>query len=201
MTTTTTNKALTTGTKEKIKSLLGKGLSPAVVATATGVSDSYISQLISDPHFAAEVAELRTAALQAHSDRDATYDSIEDSLLEKLKDCIDYMVKPGEILGAIKVINGAQRRGTNLTNSTNGALTNQTVINLVMPNHVISSFATNANGQVVEAQHHIETTKEETTTKEHGSNTVSAPNNLPNKQSLVTLPSNNVKELLANTRK
>lgn len=166
---------ITVGTKQKIIEMLGKNIAPANVGMAVGVTESYISQLLADEDIAAEVSRLRTESLEAHSARDAKADSIEDKLLDKLKDSVDYMVKPGEILRAYQVVNQAKRRGVDSASST--PLANNTVINLILPKHTMARFTTNSMGQVVEAQKHNDDGSTET-------------------QSLVTIQSNKVKALL-----
>ena len=133
-------------TSAKALTLLGQGLPAVAVAAALGVSESRISQLVSDPDFAAQVAELRFANLSKHASRDAEYDSLEDSLLEKMKDLLPLMQRPMEVLKAIQVINSAKRRGASAPES----LTNQSaVVQLLMPTQIIQQFTTNINNQVV----------------------------------------------------
>jgi hypothetical protein len=128
--------------------LLGQGIDPGVVASAVGVSDSRISQLISDPYFASRVAELRYVELEKHATRDAAYDSLEDDLLEKLKNCIPYMLKPMEILASIRVINQAKRRSIGQVQSVQAKAE---VINLTMPIQIIQQYRVNGNNQVIQA--------------------------------------------------
>jgi hypothetical protein len=135
-------------TESRALSLLSQGLGPEVVASAVGVSTSRISQLLSDPEFAAKVAEGRYENLAKHNVRDNAYDSMEDDLLQKLKDCLPYMVRPMEILKAISVINAAKRRGSSAPES---ITSQQTVVQLVMPTQIIQSFTTNVNNQVIKA--------------------------------------------------
>src|SRR5882672_10943954 len=80
--------------RERVLKLLGQGVEQEVVATAVGVSPSYISQLLADPEFASAVAELRLLNLEAASDRDSKYEALEDKLLKKLDETADYMTKP-----------------------------------------------------------------------------------------------------------
>lgn len=138
----------TTSTESRALALLGQGLSPEVVAAAVGVSPSRISQLISDPEFAAEVAELRFKNLSKHNERDNAYDALEDQLLQKLKDCLPYMMRPMEILKSIQIINAAKRRGSSAPES----ITNQqTVVQLVMPTQILQSFTSNIHNQIIKA--------------------------------------------------
>ena len=138
-----------TGNARKALDLLGSGVQPVQVAAAIGVSEGYISQLLSDEQFQLAVAQKRYDSLLAASARDASYDAIEDELLQKLKTSLAFMTKTGEILAAIKVINGAKRRGAS---SAVGAQANSQVVQLVLPAGVRARFAQDAQGQVVEVQ-------------------------------------------------
>lgn len=138
----------TSTTETRALALLSQGLGPEVVAAAVGVSTSRISQLLSTPEFAAQVAEGRYENLAKHNQRDNAYDSMEDSLLAKLKDCLPFMMRPMEILKAIQVINAAKRRGSSAPES---ITSQQTVVQLIMPTQVLQSFTTNVNNQVIKA--------------------------------------------------
>ena len=138
----------TTTTEDRALTLLGQGLGPEVVAAAVGVSTSRISQLLSTPEFAGAVAEARYENLAKHNSRDNAYDKMEDQLLEKLKDCLPYMMRPMEILKAISVINAAKRRGSSAPES---ITSQQTVVQLIMPTQIMQSFTTNINNQVIKA--------------------------------------------------
>lgn len=138
----------TTTTEERVLALLGQGLQPEVVAAAVGVSPSRISQLVSQPDFAAKVAELRYENLAKHNTRDNAYDSLEDVLVAKMKDLIPMMFRPSEILKAIQIINGAKRRGASTPEA---IVSQQTTVNLIMPVQVIQQFTKNVDNQVVKA--------------------------------------------------
>ena len=146
MATSSTISTARSPTETKALTLLGQGLPAAAVAAALGVTESRISQLVSDPQFAAEVADLRFSTLSKHSSRDSEYDSLEDALLEKMRDLLPLMYKPMEVLKAISIINAAKRRGA----SAPEALTSQaTVVQLRMPTQIFQQFTTNINNQVV----------------------------------------------------
>lgn len=128
--------------------LLGQNIEPALVASATGVTVSRISQLISDPEFSAEVAELRFQNVVANSDRDKKYDSMEDALLDKLKDMLCMMTRPLEVIRAISVISAVKRRGPT------GVATLEKigeVVQINMPTVIHHTFITNINKQVIKA--------------------------------------------------
>jgi hypothetical protein len=137
-----------TSAQSRALSLLGQGIGPEVVASAVGVSVSYISQLLSDPEFAGQVSSLRYESLAKHNVRDSAYNSLEDSLVEKMRDCLPYMIRPLEILKAIQIINSAKRRGSSTPDS---ILAQKEVVSLVMPTQIIQQFTTNINNQVIQA--------------------------------------------------
>lgn len=136
-------------TESRALSLLGSGITPEVVAASLGISVSRISQLLSEENFAAQVAELRFQNLQKHNVRDSEYDSLEDKLLEKLKDCIPLMHRPMEILKAIQVINAAKRRGASAPES---IIEKQTIVQLTLPIQIVNKFKTDINGQVTQVE-------------------------------------------------
>lgn len=135
-------------TEEKALKLLGQGYGAGIVASACGVSESRISQLLSDPVFAEEVASLRFASLQKHNEVDSQYDDIEKKLLDTLNDLLPLMMRPMEVLKAISVINAAKRRGASAPEQ----ITHQNaVVNLVMPVKIVNKFTTNITNQVIQA--------------------------------------------------
>ena len=136
-------------TEQRALNLLGQGIEPSIVASAVGVTEARISQLVSDPHFAARVAELRYVNLAKHSDRDREYDDLEDTLIDKLKDLMVYMSKPMEVLAAIRVINQAKRRSLGVSSElTQGRAQ---VVQLVLPIQIVNQFKLNSNNQVIQA--------------------------------------------------
>lgn len=135
-------------TKFRALELLGNNISQEVVASALGVSASYISQLMSQDVFSSLVAERRFKQLSAHNLRDNKYDALEDTLLDKLTQAAPMMYRPGELLAAIRVINGAQRRGS----SAPDALTTKAPVReITLPTKIVQQFTTNINNQILVA--------------------------------------------------
>ncbi len=134
-------------TEEKALALLGSGLGPEVVATACGVSASRISQLLSEPEFAAAVSELRFTALQKHNERDNTYDALEEKLQKQLGATIPMLMRPMEIARVLSVVNAAKRRGSSAPESVHNQ---NTVVSIMLPTKIIQNFTTNINNQVVQ---------------------------------------------------
>lgn len=125
--------------------LLGDGIPPEQVASALGVTPSAISQLLSEESFKDEVLERKYQNLAAHNARDSKADSLEDTLLDKLKSSVEFLHKPLEIAKVYSVLNAAKRRGS----SAPASLTNQNqVINLILPKTIIHNFQVNQVNQV-----------------------------------------------------
>jgi|WetSurMetagenome_2_1015567.scaffolds.fasta_scaffold50990_2 hypothetical protein len=135
--------------KDKIKQLLGDGHPASVVAAAIGCSEGYISQLLAQEEFRAEVQQLKLSRLGDNTARDGKYDKIEDKLLAKLDEAADMIYKPQEILRALKITNEAKRRGGMSAGADVGAGQNN-LVRLNMPVFVQQNFILNAKSEVVE---------------------------------------------------
>ncbi len=137
-----------TSIEDRALKLLGSGVQAEAVAGALGVTPARISQLLAEEVFSKQVADLRYESLQKHNKRDNRYDSLEDTLLEKLTKSLPLLVKPESILKAITVVNGAKRRGQ----SAPAQVTNQqNIVNIILPNIIVDKFVTNGDNQVVRA--------------------------------------------------
>lgn len=134
--------------EEMALALLGDGIAQEAVASHLGVTESYISQLVSKDEFAAQLIALRYENLSKHNARDKAYDGIEDELVTKMQESLPLLFRPEAILKAIQVINAAKRRGSSAPASVNQQ---QTIVKIVMPVRVINRFTTNVMNQVVEA--------------------------------------------------
>jgi len=139
---------VSTSINERALSLLGMGIQQEKVASALGVTPSYISQLIADEDFARQVTELKFQQLSKHTTRDMNYDTIEDKLQEKLLKSLPLLIRPQDILGAIKIVNGASRRGVDTTDD---LVTKANIVQLNMPVQIVQEFTTNINNQVIKA--------------------------------------------------
>lgn len=141
-------KGIPTSIEERALQLLGSGIAAESVASALGVTPGRISQLLSEQAFSDKVSTLRYENLQRHNQRDATYDILEDTLLDKLESAIPLMIKPSEILRAVHTINGAKRRGQSAPDQ---VVNQQNIVNLVLPAIITQKFAVNIDNQVIRA--------------------------------------------------
>lgn len=135
--------------KDKALVMLGQGTPVSIVASTLGVSDSAISQFLSQEDFSQQVAELKFRNLSRQTSIDEEYLSLEEKLLEKAKKVIPMMVKPTEVIQALAVINKTVRRGASVTDP---SITSQKVVSLVLPIAITQKYITNINNQVIEVQ-------------------------------------------------
>ena len=135
-------------TEDRALSLLGSGIPAENVASALGVTPGRISQLLSSKTFAARVATLRYENLQQHNVRDATYDTLEDTLVQKLQRQIPLILRPMDTVRALQAINGAKRRGQSAPEQT---ATQQNIVALILPTIIAQKFTTNISNQVTKA--------------------------------------------------
>jgi transcriptional regulator with XRE-family HTH domain len=133
--------------EQRALELLGQGVQQSQVASALGVSESYISQLLSDTLFAEKVTQLRFEKLKANNARDAKYDALEDTLLNQFEQALPFIVKPFELMRALKTVNEAKRRGQITNDQTEIA---GKVVALVMPTKIIERYVITGTNQVVE---------------------------------------------------
>lgn len=127
--------------KDHIRELLAKGLSQAVVASIVGVDPSYVSQLMGQDEFAAEVSEGRAIAVGQHIKRDERLDSLEDGMIGKVEEMVKspFMFrKPMEAVRALQIVNGLKRRASNVLDAQAG--TTGTVVMLTMPKTIVNNF-------------------------------------------------------------
>lgn len=138
------------GTAAKALDLLGTGVTAATAAATLGVSDAYISQLLSEEDFKEQVVAKRVLSLSKHNARDDKYDQLEDKALELLERTMPFVMDPMKLTRIVQTLNGAKRRGA----SAPEAISGQTqIVQLVLPNVIMEKFSVvkNADNMVIEA--------------------------------------------------
>ena len=129
--------------------LLGEGHNQEAVANALGVTAGRVSQWMARPEFASEVAKLRFSQLSAGIERDALIDQLEDKLLAKLNKMVPLLNDPFKVARIWKDVNGAKR--SRLTSGASGAnITQQTIVQLQIPEALVRKYKSNAEAQVIE---------------------------------------------------
>ena len=135
--------------EERALIMLGSGAPASLVASALGVTEARISQMLSVEEFAAQVQELRFQNLQKFTKIDEKYSDLEGKLLEKLEKVMPLMTKPRDVLAAVQVMNNAKRRGAQVTQDAHAS---SQIVNLTLPVQIIHKYISNVNNQVVEVQ-------------------------------------------------
>lgn len=136
-------------TQERALALLGSGYPAPVVASSVGVTESYISQLMSLDWFSAQVQELKFLNLKKHTELDDSYDDLEEKLLKKLDKAAALLIRPMDIARVLQTVNSAKRRGAG--SSEVGHIT-QNIVQLSIPESLMQRFIKNTNNQIVEVQ-------------------------------------------------
>ena len=134
--------------KDRIKEMLGRGIPAVNVALAVGCDESYISQLMSDEAFAAEVSAAKAANFDRHAAQDDSLDAQEAKALEKVAQLIPFITRPGDAVRAFQILNSARRR------TQNGASLAQqqpsTIVNIAIPQVARVSMLADHQKQVIE---------------------------------------------------
>lgn len=140
--------AVTNSIRDRALDLLGDNIDPKVAAAALGISQSMISQYLSEDDFANEVASRRYKALIGNNSRDRKYDALEDKILDRLEKSLSMIFDPMKLVAVLSKINGAVRRGANAPAQ---MMDQKPSVTLNMPTFVLQKFTvqTNINNQVV----------------------------------------------------
>lgn len=134
--------------KDKIMALLAVGTPATQVATAVGVTDGYISQLLSDPEFSRELAIKKVEKAGEGLEIDDRYTELEKLALTQAEKVIPFETRLPAILRTLQVANSAKRRtGLQGPGNTGEAAV---YVNIQLPESARVSFVKAADGQVIE---------------------------------------------------
>lgn len=125
--------------------MLSIGLPATAVAARLGVTDSQISQLLSEPDFAAAVETARLAA----NEEDQKFDSRLEETESQALDNIAAKIRFGNLqqsLQAFKVLNGARRRRDGIV----AQPTIGTAVQINMPTVLMPVYVLNGKSEIVE---------------------------------------------------
>ncbi|MGE4259169.1 MAG: hypothetical protein AB7F19_07495 [Candidatus Babeliales bacterium] len=126
-------------TKDRIKSYLGSGLKPAQICSIIGCTPSYVSQLLKDEEFKAEVEALRDAGAVPEDERlDKKYVSVEHRLVERIHEEAEH-ADIGQLARALDSVVKAQDMKHTRKNpvAAAGAMVNVNLVSLTLPAHAI----------------------------------------------------------------
>ena len=135
--------------KEQIIALLSQGISAAQVAAAVGVSESYISQLRSDPEISDLITTSGTAKLEAAALFDSSLERAELMALEKIEKNLPF-ANMGQAMAAFRILNSARKRSDAIATPADQS-TNITV-NLTLPASAAARYVVNTSNEIVEVE-------------------------------------------------
>lgn len=135
--------------RPQILQMLALGMQPVQVAATLGVSDSLISQLLSDEDFSAELEGKRVEVAQADLEYDNKIDSVEATFLDRIEQKAP-LANLQQSLQAFAVLNKAKRRKDSAINR--GTPQVGTVVNLQLNVSLIPQYLTNGKNEIVEVE-------------------------------------------------
>lgn len=133
--------------KDRIIELLGNGIPATNVAEALGVSDSYISQIMSEEGVMEQVQAKRAVRFSKFADRDDFLEQAEEAALKRAAYLIPFMTKAGEAARVYSMLNNAKRK-TSMQNANTAAPS--TIVNLNIPTTARVNFTMSSDKQVIE---------------------------------------------------
>lgn len=135
-------------TEERALELLSSGIEQVAVASALGVTESRISQILANPLYAQRLAELKYTQLMKHNETDNKYDALEKKVLAQLERTLALVMDPMKLARILTVLNSAKRRGASAPDS---LVRQRPTVRLNVSQTVLARFSVNGSNQVVQA--------------------------------------------------
>lgn len=135
--------------KEQIMEMLSQGLQPTQVAATLGLSDGYVSQLLSDEDFAAELELKKVAVAQEDIEFDNKIDSVEATFLDRIEQKAP-LANLQQSLQAFAVLNKAKRRKDSFVQRSQ--IPAGAVVNIQINVDKLPSYIMNGNAEIVEVE-------------------------------------------------
>jgi hypothetical protein len=135
--------------KETAIALLSQGLSTSQVASACGVSDSYISQLRSDPEVEAAIASAAVGLTVKDIQFDTRLENAEELALDRIEKTLGF-ANMGQALAAFRVLNGARRRKDASSVIADNSVTVN--VSLTLPAAASARYVVNSHNEIVEVE-------------------------------------------------
>jgi len=143
------------GVREMLVNYLGAGIAQADAARASGVSESYVSQLMTgDEEFASLVRERRAAQVSRYVEMDSIADETQHTALARLQKVIMMEARPQVLMRAIETLDKMKRRSTPATSGDNH--NNVGMVKIVLPASTAARYtiSVDTNNRVVQVDAH-----------------------------------------------
>lgn len=135
--------------KEQIIELLAQNIPTSQIAAAIGCSDSYVSQLRSDPEIQTQLAKIGVEITAKDAAFDKTLERAEELALSKIEKNLPF-ANMQQALAAFKILNSARKRKDAFAPIDMGATTIN--VNLTLPAHAIPKYTINAKAEIIEVE-------------------------------------------------
>lgn len=137
--------------RDRIISLLGQGYAQATVASALGITASYVSQVAEEDDVREQVSQLRVGKLQERVEDDVKLEALERKSLQMIADKMPFVKSPMEAARIFQTLNSAKRKTANSVQE-NDANSVETVT-ITLPKSAASiHIQLNQNNQVIEVE-------------------------------------------------
>ncbi len=139
----------TSTTRNQALQLLAQNVAPSQVAAALGVTESAISQLLSQEDFSAELESVRVAATAEDLRYDERLDTAESDALANIEGKLRF-ANMQQSLQAFKILNTARRRKESrvAAQQTGGGV----VVNITLPTAIVPQYVTNPKNEIIEVE-------------------------------------------------
>lgn len=139
----------TSTTRNQALQLLAQNVAPSQVAAALGVTESAISQLLSQEDFSAELEQVRVAATAEDLKYDDRLDTAESDALSNIEGKLRF-ANMQQSLQAFKILNTARRRKESrvAAQQTGGGV----VVNITLPTAIVPQYVTNPKNEIIEVE-------------------------------------------------
>lgn len=140
-----------TGQAARVLKFLQGGCNEAQAAEAVGVTPGYVSQLVAEPDFKAQMAAKLQKDFEEAIETDKNYATVELEISRKLKQLTPYVLGLDDMLKTIKVVNAAKRKVAPIINpgGTGADGTGIKTVRLILPQVTVQNFIVNPNSEVV----------------------------------------------------
>lgn len=148
-----------TANQQRVQNYLMAGISPARISELTGVSASYITELLQSSDFLQHAKDAQAEEYLVAKARDTKVDTIEDTLIGKVESLVNnpisFLGKPLEAIRALQMVNSLKRRTASFSGLDDQNGIAQTVVKLTMPVAIINNFTINQESVKVDSKGNI----------------------------------------------
>lgn len=134
--------------KDKVIEMLGAGVLQVQVATALGVEESYISQLMAEDGVRDQVAQLRAIKATEYLQHDSAIEDVEAIALERVMKLIPMETNIIRALKVFQVANAAKKKSESSVTPQQPS----SIVNITLPQQALVEFKMTVDKQVVEVQ-------------------------------------------------